>query len=522
MSKSSKNRDHSVSRRTLLKGAALFPPAAAFSSTVMAAGTCSILEKWDKEVDVVVIGGGGAALQAALQVHEAGGSVILCNKSANSYFSATALCGGAFTAFNTTMQREAGIHDSAQALVEDMLSYGGYWANPELLHTYALYSGQAFDWLQQHGLAKGFLEKYSEFRATRTIRQESFTGKDYIDALTHALKEANVERHDNCPLSRIIYNAEKNEVLGVEVEEKGQKMLFRAKRGVVLAAGGYMGSVEFVDRWVPTLGGVGVVLNTAANDGQALMTAVRDVGAPLTHMQFTGSYPNGALDEEGTRNGRIFRSWYFVDEGAIYVSKTGHRFVRETMGTCQIAPMLGALPEKRNFCVMEKGVWDAVNAKYPNGTFGGWTAEQVQTAVQKGGLIFFGDTIEETAQKAGIDPKGLQEQIAQWNKAVETGIDTQFGRTGMKRKIEKAPFCIVKLASYSVISGGGLRCNKDLQVLRWDNQPVGHLYAAGEMIGAVHGNAYCAGCGVGTSQTFGWVAGHNVMGRPLPKVPEEI
>ncbi len=511
-----------VSRRALLKRAALVAPASLVSGVTVAAGVCSIPEKWDKECDVVVIGGGGAALQAALQAHEAGGSVILCNKSANSYFSATALCGGAFTAFNSTMQREAGIHDSANALVEDMLAYGGYWADPALLHTYALYSGQAFDWLQSHGLAKGFLEKYSEFRTTRTIRQEAFSGRDYIDALTKAMVDAKIERHDNCSLSRIIYDAEKNEVLGVEVEEKSRKHLIRARKGVVLAAGGYMGNVEFVDRWVPTLGGVGVVLNVAANNGDALMTTVRDVGAPITHMQFTGSYPNGALDEEGARNGRIFRSWYFVDEGAIYVSKTGRRFVRETMGTCQIAPMLGALPEKRNFCVMEKDVWDAVNAKYPNGTFGGWTAEQVQAAVKKGGLVFFGDTIEETAEKAGVDPKGLLEQISLWNKAVESGVDTQFGCTGMKRKIEKAPFCIVKLASYSVISGGGLRCNKDLQVLRWDNKPVGRLYAAGEIIGAVHGNAYCAGCGIGTSQTFGWVAGHNVMGKPLPNVPEEI
>lgn len=512
-----------LSRRSLLKHASLAPAALALGSgAALAAGTHPLPEKWDKECDVVIIGGGGAAMQAAIQAHEAGGKVILCNKSPNSYFTATALCGAAFTCFNSRMQREAGVHDSVDALVEDMLSYGGYWANPDLLRTYATYSGLAFDWLESHGLREHFLEKYSEFRNARTIRQKAFTGKDYIDVLAPEIQRLGIERHDNCPLTRIIYDVEKNVVLGVEVEEKGTKVLIRANRGVILAAGGYMGSVEFVDRWIPTLGGVGVVLNTPSNDGGALMTAVRDVGAPLTHMQFFGGYPNGALDEEGKRNGRICRTWYFVEDGAIYVSKTGRRFVRETMCTCQIAPLLGSLPEKKNFCVMEEATWKRINEKYPDGTFGGWTAAQVQEAVKRGNLVYFGDTIEEVAQKAGVDPVGLKAQIDEWNGYVDAGKDGQFGRTGMTKRIEKAPFCIIKLSSYSVISGGGLRCNKDLQVLRWDNEPVGHLYAAGEIIGAVHGNAYCAGCGIGTSQTFGWVAGHLVMGKPLPEVVFEI
>ena len=114
-----------LSRRSLLKNVSLAPAAFALGSgAALAAGTHPLPEKWDKECDVVIIGGGGAAMQAAIQAHEAGGKVILCNKSANSYFTATALCGAAFTCFNSRMQREAGVHDSIDALVEDMLFYG--------------------------------------------------------------------------------------------------------------------------------------------------------------------------------------------------------------------------------------------------------------------------------------------------------------------------------------------------------------------------------------------------------------
>lgn len=508
-----------LSRRNILKTSALLPAALAMRSAQAVNNT--IPEKWDEECDVLVVGGGGAALHAAIQAHNAGGKVIIANKSPNSYFTATALCGAAFTSYRSRMQQLAKIQDSVDDFVEDMLKFGGYWADPELLRVYALYSGPTFDWLEDHGLREHFLEQYSEFRKPRTARQKAFSGKDYIDVLVAETKNRNIERYDNSPLSRIIYDVPNNRVLGAEIQSKQGPILIKAKRGVVMAAGGYMGNTQFVDRWIPTLGGVGVVLNTPSNDGSALMTVVRDVGAPLTHMQFFGGYPNGALNDEGSRDGRICRTWYFVGDGAIYVSKKGRRFVDETTGSCQIAPLLGALPEKRNFCVMEAGTWKAINDKYPSGTFGGWNAEQVKAAVEKGNLVYFGDTIEDVAKKAGVDPEGLKGQIEEWNGYVEAGKDGQFGRQDLPKKIINPPFCIIKLASYSVISGGGLRCDKDLRVLRWDNKPVEGLWAAGEIIGAVHGNAYSAGTGTGSAQTFGWVAGHNVMGKPLPQIPEQ-
>ena len=512
----------SISRRQLLQGAGSLS-LAGLAGTASAAGFASAPKSWDKKCDVVVLGAGGAGLHAAIQAADAGGKVILVNKSLNSHFSATALCGGLFAAFNSKKQRAEGIHDSIDEFVEDVLSYGGNWANPELLRTFATYSGVVFDWMMDHGLKPNKYENYLEHRNRRAARQDSYTGQDYIAVLApEAEKRSAIQRHDNCAVTRFFYDMKNNRVTGVEVEdlEENKKFTIEARKGVVMATGGFIGSVPMVDRWVPSLQKTGVVLNTPANDGAALMTAVRDLGTPLTHMQFVVGYPNGVLEDEKTRRGTVCRFWYFIPEGGILVSKKGERFVNETIGVCHITPSLATLPGRRHYCLVTEEMWNEVLRKYPAGAFG-WDAERLAKELKQGGIVFKADSIEALAKSAGINADGLKKELAAWNSAVEAERDPRFGRTkGMSRKIEKGPFYLITLSTYTIISSGGLRCNKNMQVLRWDDQPIGGLYAAGETVGAIHGNSYCGGCANGFAQTSGWVAGRLVMGASLPKVPD--
>lgn len=507
-------------RRNFLKKASILAmPVVTVSNSSYAADCCDKPMRWDKECDVVVLGAGGAGLHAAIQAHDAGGEVVLCNKSTNSYFSATALCGGLFSAFDSRKQRDENIHDAVEEFTQDMLQYGGYWANIDLLRTYARYSGIVFDWMMDHGLEENFFEHYQEHRNLRAVRQKSYTGKDYINILVSEVNRRSIERYDNCAVIKFFYEITKNKVLGVEVANKNRKMTIRVRRGVVLATGGFIGNISAVDRWVPALGKTGVVLNTAANDGTALMTAVRDFGVPLTHMQFVVGYPNGVLDDEKHRSGTVCRIWYHIAEGAILVDKTGYRFTQETQGICHITPHIATLPGRRHYLVMDKTMWEAVLKKYPAGAFG-WDNQRVEVELDKGIALVRANSIQLLAKKAGLNEKGLVAQVAQWNKAVDKGRDDQFGRTGFQRRIEKGPFYLVVLSTYTIISSGGLCCNDRMQVLRWDDEPIGGLYAAGETVGAIHGNSYCGGCANGFAQTSGWVAGRLVMGASLPQVPD--
>jgi fumarate reductase flavoprotein subunit len=509
---------NNISRRHLLGSAAAAGVAAAVSTPAMAAQNATAAPaKWDRTVDVVVCGAGGAGLMAACQVVDKGGSVVVVDKSYSPYHSATRMCGGLFTAYGTAIQKREGAKDSWEAFAHDIMDYGAYMSLKEPVELFAKHSGEAFDWLENHGLAPHHLEKYAGHSNLRAVRQDSYQGVDYIDVLVKQAKERNIKIYAGTPMTRIFFNQKRNKVTGIEATslETGKKICIRAKRGVILATGGITGTPQSLDFWVPSVAGKGVSIGCSANDGSAMRVAVRDVGVPLSHMQYIASYPCGIV--VNGRNGPYCRFWYFTNAGGILVNKNGKRFVTEKEGICHITPHLAGNPGGWHLVFMDKKIYDATRAKYKTGALIGlpaWNDERVEEEFKKGENLFRADTLEEFCKLSGIDLEGLRAQLKQWNAAVDAKNDTQFGRTDMTVKIdENGPFYGIKMFPWNNLSCGGFRVTDHLQVLGWDLKPVGGLYAAGETVAGVHGAFYCGGNACGFAHTSGYMAGQIVMGR---------
>ena len=117
------------------------------------------------------------------------------------------------------------------------------------------------------------------------------------------------------------------------------------------------------------------------------------------------------------------------------------------------------------------------------------------------------DTIAELAKKIGLPADQLEATVKRYNQFVKNGKGEDFGRKYMKGTFEKGPFYGFIGQPIAGISLGGLKVNKDLQVLDVYDQPIKHLYAAGEAIGGIHGGSYIGGNSVGSSLTLGMVAG---------------
>ena len=207
-----------LSRRHFL-GAAAASAAAALPLAARAASTSNPAPaKWDQSVDVVILGCGGAGMMAACQAHDAGAKVAIFDKGASPYHTATCLCGGLFTACGTKAQKaDPKIKDSWEAFAEDIMAYGNYMSLKEPVYGFTKHSGEAFDWLADHGLAAFHLEPYAGHTNTRAHRQETFKGRDYIDCLVKQLNERGLKIEHHRGLKRFFFDEKANRVLGVAV-----------------------------------------------------------------------------------------------------------------------------------------------------------------------------------------------------------------------------------------------------------------------------------------------------------------
>ena len=106
----------------------------------------------------------------------------------------------------------------------------------------------------------------------------------------------------------------------------------------------------------------------------------------------------------------------------------------------------------------------------------------------------------------------MKKQIEIWNKAVETKVDNQFGRTDQEWQIGAGPYYMIRMFPWNNLSCGGVRVTEEFQVLGWDMKPVNGFYAAGETVAGVHGAFYCGGNACGFAHTSGFMADKYVTG----------
>ncbi|QQO11273.1 FAD-dependent oxidoreductase [Breznakiella homolactica] len=506
-----------VSRRKFLKGTAMAAAAGAVTISCATTGTGTkgsgsgtLPKSWDQEADVVVVGAGGAGLMAAIQAYDAGASVAVIDKSASSYLSATVLSGGLFTASGTKIQKQQNVSDSAEQFAVDAMEYGGYMNFPHIVKVWTENSGAAFDWMADHGLAEFFLEAYAGHTNLRAVRQKTFTGKDYIDVLDKEAKARNIPVQLNTALVRFFFDKAANRVVGIEASSKSGNFTIKAKKAVILASGGITGSAETLDAWVPSVAGAGVAVGAKANDGAALMAAVRDVAVPISHMQYIASYPWGVVTDG--RNGVACRFQYFCQNGGILVNKKGVRFISEETGLTKISTELPKQEEKCHFLLADQATWDETFKKYEVGTLfsmPSWSMDKLNAEFAKEQVVFKADSLADIARKAGIPAQALADTVSSYNRMVQAKDDTLFKRQNLPRQIGAGPYYMVRMSFWNNLSLGGVRLNEKLQVMDAENNPVQGFYAAGEVVAGVSGASYCGGNAISWAHTSGYLAGKN-------------
>lgn len=243
--------DLKIDRRTLLK-TAVSAGAAAAAPAVLAADANAV--RWSEVHDVVIAGAGGAGLAAAVMAGSISKDVVVLEKTQD--VGGNTRLADAFNAVDPAVQKPLGIEDSPELHARQMLETGRWCADPKLVETVATGAPRALAWLKELGVRfePGVYQVYGSLWP-RTHSPSEPEGSGYIRPLLFKCRELGVSIRTGTKVLRVIRNGLEGPVLGVEAERmNGRRLFIRARRGVVVATGGFGANAELVGRFAPRLG----------------------------------------------------------------------------------------------------------------------------------------------------------------------------------------------------------------------------------------------------------------------------
>ena len=345
-------------------------------------------------------------------------------------------------------------------------------------------------------------------------------GNSLIGSLYLSLKEKGGELWLEAPMTSLI--AEDGRVSGAVVDKGGEPVQVNARKGVILAAGGFEHDDKMRQESLPHPTRTDWSAGQENNTGDAIKAAIK-LGAQTDLMQHAWWIPVVDVPEWPRPMG-IFAERSLP--GLVIVNKEGKRFANEALPYLESGYAMYEAESVPSWVVFDA----TFRRKYPFGPLGpGWATPDrfLPRKVQK--LLVKANTIAEIAGQAGINADGLKDTIARNNRFADTGVDTDFQRGesfydqyyGDSRnkpnpciaRIEKPPYYALPLHPGDIGTKGGLLTDENAQVLNEDNEPIEGLYAVGNTSASVMGDKYVgAGATLGPAMTFGYVAARHLTG----------
>ena len=295
----------------------------------------AVPRKWAAEVDIVVVGLGGSGAAASIEAHDARAKVLILEKRPVAGGSST-LSGGVVYAAGTSIQRAAGIIDSADEMYKYWMAMSIGLTDPEKARLLSDKSAETVEWLTDLGVefpqkdlyVSGSEKKFEHITpAKKRGHRAKSGGAAYMKKLVDAVNARGIEVMFETSLKELISTPER-EVLGVKAESKEKTLYIKTRKGVVLTTGGFCGSKELLEDYIPEGKYYGPPLGNPGNTGDGIRLA-QSIGADTLHM-WNGTATCGVVIpglDKMVLNALPFR--YYLDLCCIMVNKEGKRFVNE-------------------------------------------------------------------------------------------------------------------------------------------------------------------------------------------------
>jgi len=482
--------------------------------------------------EVVVVGGGNAALCAAIAAREAGAPVLLVEKAprhergGNSFFTAGAF---RFTHHGLDDLRTDVIPDLSEAearlidvepyteahFFDDLARLTENLCDPDLAETLIRRSRPTIVWMRAQGvrfipmLARQSYKVGDRHRFWGGLAVEAVGGgPGLVEALYQRAERLGVEIRYGVKASRLLLDDHARVRAIATRDADGFHEV--ACRAVVLASGGFEANPEWRARYLGPDWELARVRGTRHNTGDGIRMALETGAQPYGHWSscHAVAWDLNAPPFGDRRVGDLFqkhsyplglivnkRGERFVDEGADLRNYTYAKYGREILRQ----------PERCAFQLFDQKVIGLLREEY--------RIPRVTKAEA--------NTLGELAKKLEIDPDGLERTIAAFNAAVGPGtfnpaiLDGKATRGITPPKSNWAlPLDSPPYVGYAVTCGitftfGGLRVDTRARVLDTEDRPIPGLYAAGELVGGLFYQNYPGGAGLMAGAVFGRLAGES-------------
>lgn len=533
-------------------------------------------EHWDREVDVIVVGSGGAAMTAATLAHDGGAEVLLVEKDER-FGGTTGVSGGVMWIPQNHHMASAGIQDSR----EDALAYirhlaRGQPTDDSQIEAWVDAAPEALAYLEAHTPVRmmtvpSFPDYYFPFgvpgrrpgaRSVEPVpyavaeelpewcdrlssrvadphlggvttlaedmsgqalemqeeiaRRESedirAKGAALIARLFRGLLDRGVTALTATPAHELVMVD--GEVIGVRCTQAGRDVHFGARKAVVLACGGFEWSKELVRAFI---GYDLKALSPPNNVGDGLRMAMQ-AGARLGNMNSYWGQP-AMVDPDVTRDGEPVPQFESGrgEPGSLIVNGQGERFANESLPYNDFPKAFGR--------------FDPTSVSFPNQA-PGWLVfdSDVRRRITIVGIgpddpsppwMHEADSLRALAIGIGVDGDRFEATLKRFNEHAAQNEDPDFGRTragimapGRVRPVDRPPYYAVEIHPGALGTNGGPVIDANGRVRRAEGGVVPGLYAAGNTAANTFGWAYPSGGGtIGNGVVFGFQAGRHAAAQ---------
>jgi 3-oxo-5alpha-steroid 4-dehydrogenase len=473
----------------------------------------SDVQQWHMEVDIAIVGFGGAGGCAALEAADTGAQVAIFEVASASGGSTALSSAEIYMGGNggTRVQKACGFEDSTEAMFTYMMMAAGPQADEAKIRNYCENSKAHFEWLLELGVP--FKDSFHKTRAIMCLTDDGllYTGSEKAYPFSEHAKPAprghnlyiegdnggplfmkivteNVEQRDNIQVeyeirALTLIADDQNQVHGLVIRKDGQELNVRARKGVILCAGGFVMNEDMVSKYAPKLAAGTEPIGNPGDTGSGILMGM-GVGAAAINMHegfiSLPYYPPASIT------------------GGILINDKGQRLINEDVYHARLGnAILNDTAERHYFIVTVQQYGD-----YEQMNFMG--AQVVGT----------GETVEELEEELQLPEGCLQATVKQYNRFAEKGEDPLFHKAAEWLEPLQPPLVALDVTPgrgtfWPYFTLGGLDTLPTGEVLTADCQVIAGLYAAGRTACGIvrRAEGYSSGMSVGDATYSGRLAG---------------